>query len=80
MQLVYGVLAALPFLAIRLGYAVASLVLELEHPTSSFLSSIGVKAGLGLLPEVIVQLIFIAAGLATINANQEIAQEKSVMA
>jgi hypothetical protein len=80
MQLVYGVLAALPFLAIRVGYGVASLILELEHPTSSFLSSIGVKAGLSLLPEVIMQLIFIAAGLATINVNREIAQEKSLMA
>jgi hypothetical protein len=76
-KLLYAVLAALPFIAIRLGYAVASVVLEADHPRSGFLTSLPVKIVLGLVPEIIVQLIFVGAGIVTINANREIAREKN---
>ena len=72
----YGVLAVMPFIAIRLGYGVATLILELEHPTSTFLTSLPVKAVLGLVPEVIVQTILIIAGLATLSANMVFSQTK----
>ena len=66
----------MPFIAIRLGYGVATLILELEHPTSSFLTSLAVKVVLGLVPEVVVQTILIAAGLLTLNANKMFSQTK----
>jgi hypothetical protein len=74
MQLLYGVLAAIPFIAIRLGYGVASLILELEHPTSSFLTSLPVKVVLSLVMEVLVQTILIGAGLLTLDANRVFSQ------
>jgi hypothetical protein len=76
MQLLYGVLAAIPFIAIRLGYGVASLILELEHPTSSFLTSLPVKVVLSLVTEVLVQTILIGAGLLTLDANRVFSQTK----
>jgi hypothetical protein len=76
MQLLYGVLAVMPFIAIRLGYGVATLVLEVEHPRSTFLTSLPVKVVLGLVPEVIVQTILIIAGLATLSANRVFSQTK----
>jgi predicted permease len=76
MQLLYGVLAAMPFIAMRLGYGVASLILELEHPTSSFLTSLPVKVVLSLVTEVLVQTILISAGLLTLDANRVFSQTK----
>lgn len=68
----------MPFIAIRLGYGVATLLLEIEHPKSTFLTSIPVKAVLGLLPEVFVQTILIAAGMLTLSANRIFSETKGV--
>ena len=72
----YGVVAVMPFIAIRVGYGVATLILELEHPASSFLTSLAVKVVLGLVPEIIVQTTLITAGLLTLNANKIFSQTK----
>lgn len=76
--MLYGVLASMPFIAIRLGYGVASLMLELNHPTSSFLTSLPVKVVLGLVPEIIVQTVLIVAGFLTLSANRIFSQTKDM--
>ena len=68
----------MPFIAIRLGYGLASLLLELDHPKSTFLTSLPVKVVLGLLPEVVVQTILIVAGLLTLSANRVFSQTKDL--
>lgn len=68
----------MPFIAIRLGYGVASLMLELNHPTSSFLTSLPVKVVLGLVPEIIVQTVLIVAGFLTLSANRIFSQTKDM--
>jgi hypothetical protein len=68
----------MPFIAIRLGYGVASLMLELNHPTSSFLTSMPAKVILGLVPEVIVQTALIVAGLLTLSANKLFSRTKDM--
>jgi hypothetical protein len=69
----------MPFIAIRLGYGVASLMLELNHPTSSFLTSMPAKVILGLVPEVIVQTALIVAGLLTLSANKLFSRTKDMV-
>jgi hypothetical protein len=68
----------MPFIAIRLGYGVASLILELNHPTSSFLTSLPAKVVLGLVPEVIVQTALIVAGLLSLSANKLFSRTKDM--
>jgi hypothetical protein len=72
--LLYGVTLALPFIAVRLAYAVASFVLELDHPTSSFLTSLPIKVCLSVVPEVIVVLVLVVAGIATLNVNKALVE------
>lgn len=68
----------MPFIAVRLGYGVATLVLEVDHPASTFLTSLPVKVVLGLVMEVIVQTILIVAGLLTTSANRIFSETKNM--
>lgn len=63
--MLYGVIATLPFNGLRLVYSVASLILRVEHPTSGFLSSTAVEVCLGVVPEMLVVIILVVAGLKT---------------
>ena len=65
LQLLYGVLAALPLVVFRLVYGVISLMLELNHPHSGFLTSTVAKVLLSTVPEMIVTIILLAAGIST---------------
>ena len=67
---------SLPFIAIRVGYAVANLIIELQSPDSSFLTSVAVKVFLSLIPEVLVILIFVEAGMYTQNINRVVTEGK----
>ena len=66
-QLLYGILLALPLVVFRLVYGAISLMLELNHPNSSFLTSTVAKVLLSTVPEMIVTIILLAAGLSTRN-------------
>ena len=67
LQLLYGVLVALPLVVFRLVYGAISLMLELNHPNSSFLTSIVAKVTLSTVPEMIVTIVLLAAGISTRN-------------
>ena len=67
LQLLYGTLVALPLVFFRLVYGAISLMLELNHPHSSFLTSTGAKVLLNTVPEMIVTIILLAAGISTHN-------------
>lgn len=67
LQLLYGVLVALPLVVFRLAYGAISLMLELNHPNSSFLTSTVAKVLLSTIPEMIVTIILLAAGISTRN-------------
>ena len=64
-QLLYGVLVALPLVVFRLVYGAISLMLELNHPHSNFLTSTVAKVLLSTVPEMIVTIILLAAGIST---------------
>ena len=66
-QLLYGILVALPLVVFRLVYGAISLMLELDHPNSSFLTSTVAKVLLSTVPEMIVTVILLAAGISTRN-------------
>ena len=65
LQLLYGILVALPLVVFRLVYGAVSLMLELSHPHSSFLTSTVAKVLLSTVPEIIVTIILLAAGIST---------------
>ena len=67
LQLLYGILVALPLVVFRLVYGAVSLMLVLNHPHSSFLTSIVAKVLLSTVPEMIVTIILLAAGISTRN-------------
>ena len=67
LQLLYGILVALPLVVFRLVYGAVSLMLELNHPHSSFLTSTVAKVLLSTVPEMIVTIILLAAGISTRN-------------
>ena len=66
-QLLYGVLVALPLVVFRLVYGAISLMLELNHPNSGFLTSTVAKVLLSTVPEMIVTIVLLAAGISTRN-------------
>ncbi|KAJ5664592.1 hypothetical protein N7462_011405 [Penicillium macrosclerotiorum] len=68
--LLYGVIATLPFNGIRLVYSVISIILRVEHPHSEFLSSTAVEVCISVVPEMLVVIILIMAGLKTRELNQ----------
>ena len=65
LQLLYGVLVALPLVVFRLVYGAVPLMLELNHPNSSFLTSTVAKVLLSTVPEMIVAIILLAVGIST---------------
>ena len=67
LQLLYGTLVTLPLVVFRLVYGAISLMLELNHPHSSFLTSTVAKVLLSTVPEMIVTIILLAAGINTRN-------------
>ena len=67
LQLLHGVLVALALVILRLVYGAISLMLELNHPTSSFLTSTVAKVLLSTVPEMIVTIILLATGISTRN-------------
>ena len=67
LQLLYSVLVALPLVVFRLVYGAICLMLELNHPHSSFLTSIVAKVLLSTVPEMIVTIVLLAAGISTRN-------------
>ena len=67
LQLLYGILVALPLVVFRIVYGAISLILELNHPNSSFLTSTVAKVLLSTVPEMIVTIILLAAGISTRN-------------
>ncbi|RFN48306.1 hypothetical protein FIE12Z_7473 [Fusarium flagelliforme] len=70
--LLYAVFITLPLLCLRLAYAIAFLQLQISDPTSSFLSSKAVEVCLGMIPELLVTIIFIAVGIKTRNIKHDI--------
>ncbi|EKJ78609.1 hypothetical protein NXS19_004130 [Fusarium pseudograminearum] len=72
MLLLYAVFIALPLLGLRLSYAIAFLQLQISNPSSGFLSSKAVEVCLGLVPELLVTVIFVAVGVKTRNIKHDI--------
>ena len=69
-QLLYGVVFALPFVALRLAYGVTSLMLELDHSSSTFLTSVPIKVILSVVPEIFVTITLVGVGIMTRNINR----------
>lgn len=69
LQLLYGVFFSLPFTAIRLIYATVSIFVE-SAALNQVTGKLAIRVCLGMLPELIVIIIFIAAGLLTWNINK----------
>lgn len=78
LQLLYGTLAALPLVVFRLVYGAISLMLELNHPHSSFLTSTVAKVLLSTVPEMIVTIILLAAGIITRNMYKGLGRWRKV--
>ncbi|MCJ1391435.1 hypothetical protein MMC18_004299 [Xylographa bjoerkii] len=64
-KLLYGVLVALPLVALRLIYAIISLFLEAGGSSSAFTTSVAVKVCMSVVPEMIVTIVFVVAGIST---------------
>ena len=79
-QLLYGVLVALPLVVFRLVYGAISLMLELNHPNSGFLASTVAKVLLSTVPEMIVTIILLAAGISTRNMYKGLGKWRRVEA
>lgn len=54
-------------IAIRLVYAVTSLMLDLDSPHAEFLRSLAVKVCLSVVPEMLAVVILLNVGIATRN-------------
>ena len=78
LQLLYGTLVALPLVVFRLVYGAISLMLELNHPNSSFLTSTVAKVLLSTVPEMIVTIILLAAGISTRNMYKGLGRWRKV--
>ena len=66
-QLFIGVVVALPLVALRLVYAVVSLMLELNTSPSHFTTSLAVKVCLSVVPEMLVTVVLLVVGVSTRN-------------
>ncbi|KAM0798782.1 hypothetical protein BDR22DRAFT_808325 [Usnea florida] len=64
-SLFIGVVIALPLVALRLAYAVVSLILDLDHSILYFTSSLAVKVCLSVVPEMLVTVVLLAVGVST---------------
>ena len=69
-QLLYGVVVALPFVALHLAYGVTSLMLELDHSSSTFLTSVSIKVILSVVPEIVVTIALVGFSIITRNINR----------
>ncbi|OJJ42123.1 hypothetical protein ASPZODRAFT_20769 [Penicilliopsis zonata CBS 506.65] len=69
--LLLGIVWALPFNAIRLVYAVTSLLLEAKASSSVFLTSTAIEICLSVVPEMIVAIILVVAGVKTRNMRRD---------
>ena len=78
LQLLYSTLMALPLVVFRLVYGAVSLMLELNHPHSSFLTSTAAKVLLSTVPEVIVTITLLAAGISTRNMYKGLGRWRKV--
>lgn len=58
---------ALPLVALRLAYGVASLVLDLNTSPSHFTTSLAVKVCLSVVPEMLVTVLLLVVGVITRN-------------
>ncbi|MCJ1323195.1 hypothetical protein MMC15_008549 [Xylographa vitiligo] len=64
-KVLYGVVAALPLVGIRLVYAIASLLLEVNGSSSDFPTSLAAKVCMSVVPEMIATVVFVVAGVST---------------
>ncbi len=65
-QLLHAVVVALPLIALRLGYGVAVLLLDVTgHATDKFALSLAAKVVLSTVPEMVLVIVFIAVGIMT---------------
>lgn len=60
-----GAIVALPLVALRIGYGVGSLLLELNGPSSEFTRSLAIKVCLSVVPEMLLTTAFVALGVST---------------
>ncbi|KAF5662187.1 hypothetical protein FHETE_8077 [Fusarium heterosporum] len=72
--LLYATFLTLPLLALRLAYAITYLQLQISHPESGFLTSKAVEVCLGMVPEVMITVIFLFVGVKTRSLKYEIAK------
>ncbi|KAM0425047.1 hypothetical protein ACHAPT_009606 [Fusarium lateritium] len=70
--LLNGVLLTIPFTGLRLGYAIAFLQLKISDPGSGFLTSKAIEVCLSVVPEMLVTLILLFAGIKTRSLKHEI--------
>ncbi|MCJ1433824.1 hypothetical protein MMC27_003189 [Xylographa pallens] len=71
-KLLYGVIAALPLIGLRLIYAIASLLLEVNGSSSDFTTSLAARVCMSVVPEMIVTLVFVVAGIRTRNMHKTV--------
>ena len=64
-QLFIGVVVALPLVALRLAYAVVSLILDLNDSSSPFTTSVAAGVCLSVVPEMLVTVVLLAVGVST---------------
>ncbi|KAM0347729.1 hypothetical protein ACHAPU_004744 [Fusarium lateritium] len=72
--LLYAVFLALPLLGLRLAYAITYLQLQISHPKSGFLTSKAIQICLGMIPEIVVTVIFLFVGVKTRSLKHDIAK------
>jgi hypothetical protein len=72
--LLYGVVAALPPVGLRLIYAVITLMLEINGSSSDFPKSLAAKVCMSVVPEMITVVILVIVGLDTRNISKAYAR------
>lgn len=72
--MLYGVVAALPPVGLRLIYAVITLVLEINRSSSDFPTSLAAKVCMSVVPEMITVVILVIVGLDTRNISKAYAR------
>ena len=66
-QLFIGVVVALPLVALRIAYAVVSLILDVNDSPSPFTTLLAVGICLSVVPEMLVTVVLLVVGVSTRN-------------
>ncbi|KAJ4159490.1 uncharacterized protein LMH87_008390 [Akanthomyces muscarius] len=71
MILLYGALIVLPFIALRLAYGMAFLLLRVNRPSSAFIRSLAAMTVLEVVPELIITITYLTVGFLSRDIQQQ---------